>query len=243
MSSDVSNIPITVLCVDDNPHFVELTELSLEQADDDISVITAESATEGLELLPDADCVLSDFDMPDVDGLAFLAAVREEDEDLPFILFTGRGNEEIASEAISAGVTDYVRKNRGQSQFELLANKIANGVAHHRAQRERRRTIERMTDAIIELDANWRVTTVDSRAEELCGMDAEEMLDRNLWDLFPDAVDTQFYDDYHRVMETREPTTLEEYYEDLDRLFQVNVYPNTVGGLSIYFWNASERGA
>jgi DNA-binding NtrC family response regulator len=54
--------------------------------------------------------------MPGVDGLEFLASVREEYPDLPFILFTGKGSEEIASEAISRGVTDYLQKETGTDQ-------------------------------------------------------------------------------------------------------------------------------
>ena len=93
--------PVRILHVDDEPDFADLTAIHLERERDDFEVVTATSATEGLERLAesDIDCIVSDYDMPGMDGLEFLEAVREECPDLPFILFTGRGSEEIASEA------------------------------------------------------------------------------------------------------------------------------------------------
>ncbi len=51
------------------------------------------------------------------DGIEFLEAVREGHRDLPFILYTGKGSEEVASDAISAGVTDYLQKGSGTDQY------------------------------------------------------------------------------------------------------------------------------
>jgi signal transduction histidine kinase len=72
------------------------------------------------------DCVVSDYEMPGPDGIEFLERVRQEYGDLPFVLFTGKGTEEIASEAISAGVTDYLQKDTGTEQYSVLANRILN---------------------------------------------------------------------------------------------------------------------
>ena len=109
---------ISVLCVDDEPGLAELTATFLERFDDRISTRTAENAQEGLACLNDipVDCIVSDHDMPGMDGLEFLEAVRATDPGLPFILFTGRGSEEIASRAISAGVSDYMQKEAGSDQ-------------------------------------------------------------------------------------------------------------------------------
>ena len=66
-----------------------------------------------------------------MDGLEFLERVREGHLELPFLLFTGRGSEEIAGRAISAGVSDYLQKGTGSDQLTVLANRIENTVEAH----------------------------------------------------------------------------------------------------------------
>ena len=71
--------------------------------------------------------------MPGQSGIEFLRRVRQDWPELPFILFTGRGSEEVASRAISAGVTDYLEKGSGSKQYELLVNRIDNAVQARRS--------------------------------------------------------------------------------------------------------------
>ncbi|PSQ36338.1 histidine kinase, partial [Halobacteriales archaeon SW_10_66_29] len=129
---------IRLLHVDDEPDFLETTTLLLGRTDAEFDITTATSAAEGLQRLQEEqfDCVVSDYEMPDTDGIEFLEQVRETDPAVPFILFTGRGSEAIASEAISAGVTDYLQKQPGADQYELLANRIKNAVEGYRAEQE-----------------------------------------------------------------------------------------------------------
>ena len=133
-----SHQEIQILHVDDDPSITDLTGTFLERDDERFTVETATSADEGLENITDSppDCVVSDYNMPGTDGIEFLQAVREEYPDLPFILFTGKGSETVASDAIAAGVTDYLQKESGSEQYELLANRIENAV-HARRESQR----------------------------------------------------------------------------------------------------------
>lgn len=127
--------PVTVLHVDDEPGLCDVVAAFLEREHDWLSVATAADAESGMRRLQEGniDCVVSDYDMPETNGLEFLREVRAEFADLPFILYTGKGNEEIASDAISAGVDEYLQKDTSTDQYALLANRIRTLVDRRRA--------------------------------------------------------------------------------------------------------------
>jgi len=126
---------IHVLHVDDEPGLGEVVATFLERADDRLEVETATNASEGLDLLAEHefDCVVSDYDMPGQSGIDFLETIRSGRPDLPFILYTGKGSEEVASNAITAGATDYLQKGSGTDQYTVLSNRIVNVVERERA--------------------------------------------------------------------------------------------------------------
>ena len=182
---------IRVLHVDDDPDFSDLTSTFLEREGDAFTVETATSASEGLDRLEEEeiDCIVSDYDMPGTNGLDFLEQVREEYADLPFVLFTGKGSEEIASEAISRGVTEYTQKGRGTDQYTVLANRIRNAVQQYRAERTAERT-QQYFDLLVEETANiiflvgpdGTVKYVTPSAESVLGRTPEELVGTNAFD-------------------------------------------------------------
>jgi len=134
-SSDVTRI----LLVDDQPDLAEVTGMHLENRRDNFDVTLATDGRAALDRLAEmaVDCVVSDYEMPEMDGLELLRAVKDRAPSLPFILYTGRGSEEIASEAISAGVTDYLQKRTTSDQYDVLANRVENAVARRRSEQAR----------------------------------------------------------------------------------------------------------
>lgn len=152
---------LQLIHVDDDAAFTAMTAEFLERSDASIAVRQATEPAEALTIVTQEsiDCVVSDFDMPGTDGIEFLEQVRAIRPDLPFILFTGKGSEEIASEAIAAGATEYLQKGVGSDQYELLRNRIENAVAGYRADRERRRN-ERRFRTVFE-DPNRLVHLLD----------------------------------------------------------------------------------
>ncbi|MCO8267678.1 PAS domain S-box protein [Haloferax sp. AB510] len=182
---------VVVLYVDDDEDFTELTATFLEREHNRFRVETAASVTEGLDRVADAefDCVVSDYDMPERDGLDFLEALRENAPDLPFILFTGKGSEEVASDAISAGVTDYLQKEHGTSQYTVLANRIENAVEQYRSQRaletsEQRLSlfIEQSPLGVLEYDSDFQIVGLNERGEEILGYTESELRGHS-WEL------------------------------------------------------------
>jgi PAS domain S-box-containing protein len=130
--------PITVFHVDDDPEVASLTADFLEREHDNLSVRTESCPQTVAEMITDeskscdADCIVSDYDMPRMDGLELFEAIRESGDECPFILYTGKGSEEIASEAIHRGVTEYLQKSSGQDHYTLLGNRIRHAVSEHR---------------------------------------------------------------------------------------------------------------
>ncbi|ELZ27551.1 light and redox sensing histidine kinase [Halosimplex carlsbadense 2-9-1] len=179
-----------MLHVDDEPDFADMAATFVEREDERFVVETAASASEGLERLADEpfDCIVSDYEMPGRDGIALLEAIRAEYPELPFILYTGKGSEEVASEAISAGVTDYLQKATGTSQYAVLANRIANAVEQYRSKRELEASRERLSLffhqsplGVIEWNEDGEVARVNEKAEKILGY-AEADLVGDSWE-------------------------------------------------------------
>ncbi|NHX36499.1 MULTISPECIES: sensor histidine kinase [Halolamina] len=129
---------ISVLAVTADREFTAACERVLPEHGD-IRVVSATSVGEAIDVLDretQVDCVISDHDLPDTDGVAFLEAVRAQAPTLPFILFTSEGGEGVASRAISAGVTDYLIKERHENQWGRLATLITDAVRYYRDQRD-----------------------------------------------------------------------------------------------------------
>ncbi|AZH25326.1 PAS domain S-box protein [Haloplanus aerogenes] len=136
---------IRVLLVDDTADFAAVAAELLEREDDRLDVTIETDPSASLDRLEsDAfDCVVSDYQMDGTDGIELLGAVRDRWPRLPFIVFTGKGSEALASEAISAGATDYVRKGTVTDQYTLLANRIVQAVSKRRTS-ERASRFERL---------------------------------------------------------------------------------------------------
>ncbi|MDD1687230.1 PAS domain S-box protein [Methanoregula sp.] len=128
---------ISILYVDDESALLEVTKIYLEAAGG-YAVDTCLSAQDALARLSTRsyDIVVSDYQMPEMDGLAFLIRLRENYPTLPFILFTGRGREEVAIAALNSGADFYLQKGgEPKSQFAELKNKIQQAVMRRRAER------------------------------------------------------------------------------------------------------------
>jgi PAS domain S-box-containing protein len=186
---------ISILHVDDEPGFSETAAAFLERENDRFDIRTETSPSDGLDWLADhpVDCIVSDYDMPRQNGIEFLTDVRERDDRLPFILYTGKGSEEIASQAIAAGVTGYLQKETGTGQYAVLANRITNAVAQYRAQRDLEASqnrlsllIEQSPLGVIEYDTDGRIVRLNGAGEEILGYTEAELRGETWEEIVPD---------------------------------------------------------
>ena len=206
---------IRVLHVDDDPDLAEIVATFLEREDERIAVETATDATGGLAQLGahDVDCVVSDHDMPGPNGIEFLQTVRERYPDLPFILYTGKGSEAVASDAISAGVTDYLQKGGGTEQYQILANRIVEAAEKRRFEAEAERTREHLhavtthsMDAIVTIDADSTIRFANPAVERLFGYAPAELEGEPLSTLMPDGYAERHRGALERYLDTGEQT-------------------------------------
>jgi CheY-like chemotaxis protein len=115
-----------VLLVDDDPLFLELSKTFLEVFHD-ITSDTVNSAREALQRLEinSYDVVISDYDMPFMDGIAFLKTIRDKKINIPFILFTGVDRKELMRQAIENGANSFIEKiGDPKAQYIELSQKI-----------------------------------------------------------------------------------------------------------------------
>ena len=176
---------IRVLYIDDEPALLHIARLFLEQSPE-FKVATSPSALEALEALTAGsyDVVVSDYQMPGMDGIALLKTVRERFGDIPFILFTGRGREEIVIEAIESGADFYLQKGGDPvSQFAELSHKIRQALRRKEAERSKQESEQRLSDIIdflpdatFAIDRAGTVIAWNRAVEEMTGVPAGTML-------------------------------------------------------------------
>jgi PAS domain S-box-containing protein len=186
--------PSTVVCVDDDAAVLDLLGTMLRRTGGfEVEGFTEPEAA--LSRIGDGgvDCVVSDYEMPGLDGFDLLERVREFDPDLPFIVYTGNGDEALAEDAISLGATDYVRKERGSAQFALLGRRIEGAVARYRAEQEaerRLRAIETAREGICILRADGTFEYANGAYLDLYGYREDDLLDAE-WRLLHPAVEVE----------------------------------------------------
>ncbi|WP_121821090.1 PAS domain-containing protein [Halostella salina] len=191
---------VEILHIEDEPDFADLVSTFLQRERDHFEISTETDPREGLEIAVenDIDCVVCDYDMPGLTGLDVLEEVREEHPSLPFILFTGKGSEEIASEAITAGVTEYLQKEGGTDQYKVLANRIEQAVARHRAERQVERgfhAIETAHDGISLLNEDGEFIYVNEAYAEITEYERSELVGEHFDILYPEGSVDIAYDE------------------------------------------------
>ena len=109
-----------------------------------------------------------------------------------------------------------------------------------RPESEFHQVFDRITDAYVALDRNWRYTYLNAKAAQFFGRRPEDLLGKHIWTEFPEGVGHPFHLAYERAMAEQKPLYLEEYYPPYEAWFENRIYPSP-DGLTIYFHDVSER--
>lgn len=183
---------IKLLHVDDSSDDLLLIKTRLRRLSSRLEIERAGSVEEAFDKLDEElfDCILSDFQMPGMDGLEFLQTLRKSGNDIPFIFLTGQGNEELAVHALRSGADDYFTKEEGFAQYERLLNSIGRAVLAHNREQEKheaemalreseekyRSLVETSQDLIWRCDTEAKFIYLNPVWERLTGYSLEEMI-------------------------------------------------------------------
>ena len=181
---------LSVLYVDDEPNLLEIGKIFLELTDD-FSVDTAVSASEALVKLHQKpyDAIVSDYLMPVMDGIKFLQTLRGAGNSIPFIIFTGRGREDVIIEALNSGVDFYLQKGGDPtSQFAELKNIIIKAVRQKSAddalktsEAKYRRILENIQDVYYRSDVDGNLILASPSMATVLGYDSlSEIYGKNI---------------------------------------------------------------
>lgn len=155
-------------------------------------------------------CVVSDYQMPEINGVELLRAIRDDGHDQPFFLVTGKGSEAIASEAIASGVTGYVRKDGEDTQFEELKNRILNAIEQRQTEKKYELLFDNMPELLAYINDDGVIQTVNPAMAEAYGMTESELVGQSLYDLHPDEIADKRVEAGREALETGEPTRIED---------------------------------
>ncbi|MFX0172665.1 MAG: PAS domain S-box protein [Candidatus Hodarchaeota archaeon] len=216
-----SSSRIFILCIDDEPDFLELTKIFLEKEDDRIRVDTSTSVKEALELLErkNYEVIVCDYQMPVIDGIEFLESLRNKNDLTPFIILTGKSREEVAIKALNLGVNRYLQKGGDpKALYGVLAQTIIQEVNHKRAERllyesekKYRSLAERATDGIA-ITQNAIIKYANQSLQDITGYSEDELIENN----------------YTKYVCSNELPKIQEYVERMDELKQPQTFDTII---------------
>lgn len=193
------NQPIRILYVDDYPLDRELVKDALEKEHGGFEVVEATTRKEFEAKLAQGgfDLILSDFNILGFEGLQVLEAVRSAGSDLPVIIVTGTGSEEVAAEAIKRGAADYVIKSPKHIQrlpriIHFVLQKQQLEVERRMAEEARRKSEERyhklhesMMDCFAQVKMSGEIVDVNPAFLNMLGYSKKELLKLTCFDITP----------------------------------------------------------
>jgi len=141
---------IRVLHVDDDECQLEAVAEFIKLLDPMIHIDSMSSPTEALKVIEKGkfDCIVTDFKMPGKNGLELSSDIRAF-SDIPIIIYTGQGSEEVAEKAFSIGINDYLKKEIDPSHYQLLAKRIRDIVDKRRIEQVYTNVVNDAKDAIV----------------------------------------------------------------------------------------------
>lgn len=232
---------LKILLLEDDPEDVDIIQHIIQENIPGVDYYFAANKNAYLHALSEIqpDCILADNSVTGMNAGMALATAREQLPEVPFIMVTGAVPETYAIDMIKAGADDYIIKDRLQrlpAAIKAAVNKYCAGIESKsnveklKENEEKYRTlVERVSDGFIALDNDFRYTYLNRQAGELVHKDPAELLGKNVWDVFPDAVGSETYYSFIRAMKEQVYICSIDYYAPLDLWQENHIYPSPEG--------------
>ncbi len=245
-----------VLLVDDNADMREYVSGLLGGRFQLVEADTGKTAlAEAERLLPDL--VLTDVMMPEMDGFALLAALRQNPSTrtVPVIMLSARAGEEARIDGIDAGADDYLTKPfsarellaRVDAQLKLarlrkeaVEQQAALNLEISKAKRFAWEALEHIPDVFYTFDNSFRFNYMNAAGAEIGRRLGKGILGECLFDILPELRGTIVESSFRRAMEERLALEFEYYYEPLASWFQYHIYPLPDEGIIVYARDVTE---
>lgn len=159
--------------------------------------------------------------------------------DVELQIVTAKGNEKWVRVIVEPEFFDG-KCARVYGSFQDIDERKRAEVAETSAMAERNTILESIGDAFFAVDKNWVVTYWNHMAEKLLGMPKSDIIGRNLWEVYPDFIDSESYKKYHLALETNSIVRFEDHFPKKETWFDISAFPSTKG-LSVYFKDITER--
>ena len=174
-----------LLIVDDDRAIACLIQAALER-EPDTEVKIALSGKEAVRILEDfsPDLVISDYAMPEMDGITLLQKIREKDPSLPFIIFTGKGSEGVAMNALNLGATRYLKKSEDYTGlFRLIRDTVVSLIEKRKLEQEKnsrletcRSVVDNQSELIVRYTPAMQLTFCNPAFCRYLGKDEEKLV-------------------------------------------------------------------
>ena len=218
-----------VLHVDDDSELLALSEQLLHKTDSRLVVETMVDPLHAVDAIREGsyDAIISGYNMPELNGLELLAEIRQQERDIPFVLFTGEDAEIVARKALNRGADRYLQKGGDpETQYVVLAHAVVDEIEHARTNatlREYKTAVEASDDSIYMLDPDG--VYVFANAEHLSRLvadgkistaDERQVSGRAYGSIHPDQNADRLSEFIRTTIEKGEPITEEYAYETED---------------------------
>ncbi|MHA2334695.1 MAG: PAS domain S-box protein [Candidatus Hodarchaeales archaeon] len=207
----IAKEPLNILLVDDEQNFLEMSSIYLTELIPEFKIDFLSDPERVIDRLGEKKyaVIVSDYQMPGIDGLELLKTIRQCDHTIPFIIFTGRGREEVAIEALNLGAEYYIKKGGDpKSQYTELSHVIRKVVSHKLIEEEliksesKYKTLFHETPVgILTSDNKGRIQSINKVGLQLLGSSSEEDTKKINLLTFPPLIKVGVSDNLTRCLE------------------------------------------